>query len=499
MLMRYGQAAVLAALATLMGNVAWAQQGCISGLAPADCCQKAKCCNDKGCCATGACCKDGKCCKNEGNYCIGCRFEIVESDGKCCKDGGCCCKGKKCDAKCTCCKDSKCECGKGGECCCGKSGKCCCTDKGACCCKDKSSIKATGCGCCPFLSKLAKGTAIIVVMPSSLPLLGACHVEAMGMLPHPPLPLGPQVVLPAPLPPPPPMLAPPGLPVMPPPTVAIPVPPPSCYTGPAPMPVLCAPTPDAAVTPSKANTQVETCLQLLDLVSELCSLVRPLNTPSMCASALELLMERMSPIAYAQAPAAYVTHPPQYIPPSPPFPAPREPNAQEANTGSLIFGIGVNSNSGLTGSIISSGSPAIVPCGISAAAPAADPKVRIIAIPSSYSCELEMNVGDETCIRCKKMTVKIGDNEITVSRFDDRVRVRGEELKATADSVRSDRKDRLILEGDVVLHYKKDGHSANVTGDCIELNLSSGAVTIKPAVRATVHPAVRIDRVDTDK
>ena len=109
-----------------------------------------------------------------------------------------------------------------------------------------------------------------------------------------------------------------------------------------------------------------------------------------------------------------------------------------------------------------------------------------------------MSIGNETCcIRCKKMTVKIGENEITVSRFDDRVRVRGEDLKAIADCVRTEGKDHLILEGDVVLRYKKDGHSANVTGDCVELNLSSGALTIKPAAaKTTVRPAVRIDYVD---
>lgn len=109
-----------------------------------------------------------------------------------------------------------------------------------------------------------------------------------------------------------------------------------------------------------------------------------------------------------------------------------------------------------------------------------------------------MNVGS-TCIRCKKMTVKVGDSEITLSRFDDRVRVRGDELKATAASVRSDSKDRLILEGEVVLHYKKDGHAANVTGNCIELNLVSGTMTIKgagaikPAEKSTSCPALHSD------
>jgi hypothetical protein len=129
------------------------------------------------------------------------------------------------------------------------------------------------------------------------------------------------------------------------------------------------------------------------------------------------------------------------------------------------------------------------------ASPASSSKIHITAMPASE--ELEMNIGG-TCIRSKKMTVKIGENEIMLSRFDDCVRVRGDELKATAASIRSDSKDRLILEGNVVLHYKKDGHSANVTGDRIELNLCSGSVTIKPAAKTPTCPAVHIQHIDSD-
>jgi hypothetical protein len=620
MLMRYGQAALLAAVATLMGMTVWAQDY-IYSLKPADCCQKAKSCNNKGCCATGACSKDGKA------GCISYTFEIVESDGKCvgligtcckdgkcvgapvtgskplvgatmpkqncgecpfgcaasswffdwavglqlasndksccatgacskdgkcvgapitgskplvgacCKDGECCCQNKKCDAKCTCCKDNKCECGKGGECCC-KDGKCSCKDKSTCCCKDATCCKdktVTKMSCdCPFLNQLAKNTAIIMVMPASLPLLGACHPGAMGMLPRPPMPMGPQVMLPGPMgpvPPPPPMLTPPGLPVptmvspcMPPHNVAMPVPPPvaycpstampmpcspptvACCPCPTAMPMPCPPTPDYI---AKTNPQIESCMQMLGVASDLCSLMRPLSPPTACAAALDLLME-MCPITTCpmQLPAPmYVTHPPQYIP-APPMMAPcevSEVNVETVNRGGAKVGVGVYSNTGRTGSmivagpngIVAAGPPVDVAYGIPVAAPASAAKVRIIAIPDSS--ELEMNVGDDTCIRCKKMTVKIGDNEISVSRFDNRVRVRGEELKATADSVRSDRKDRIILEGDVVLHYKKDGHSANVTGDRIEVNLSSGAVTIKPAEKPLTRPTIRIDRIDINE
>ncbi|HTU16908.1 MAG TPA: hypothetical protein VMG10_02500 [Gemmataceae bacterium] len=455
MLLRYGLAAILAAVATLTSNVVWAQDF-ISGLVPAECCAA------KDCCAAGACCKDGKCCK----------------------DGECCCKGKKCDASCACCKDNKCECGKGDKCCC-KDGKCSCKD-GKCCWNDWTTGLKLGRGSCPFLNKLAKGTTIIMVMPASLPLPGSFHAETMGMLPHPQIPMGPQVMLPVPLPPPPPMLTPPGLPV---PTMHSPIMPPQLVALPHPIPAqpVFLPAPCGANPSMKDSATLEACVSLLGIASELCSIIRPLRAPSLCAEALGLLME-VSPVMYAQSPDTHAIYSPQCIPPSPP-----QVNVNADNTGSLIFGVGVSSNSGLTGSIAPSAP--VVPCAIATPTPAA--KVRIIATP--YDDKLEMNVGDETCIRCKKMTVTIGENEIRLSRFDDRVRVRGEELKAIADSVRSDRKDHLILEGDVVLRYKKDGHSAHVTGDRIELNLSSGAVTIKPAARITVRPAARIERVDTDE
>lgn len=339
-LVRYGQAAMIAAIITLAGNVVWAQQseprsspvtpGYINYFTPVlTCCKGGECskenCAAKDCCATGGCCKDGKCCK----------------------DGDCCCKSKKCDAKCTCCKDNKCECCKGGECGCGKSGKCSCT-------------KETKCVCCPFMNKLAKHTAILMVMPPSLPLPGICHLEAMGMLAHPLLPPPPHVLLPPPMPP----------------------------------------------------------------------------------------------------------HVPPYV-----------VTSNEANTGNVIFGYGVNSNTGVCGSFAPP-CPSVVGCAITGpVTPMVVHLVRITAAPSSD--QLEMCIGEGTCIHSKKLTVTIGDNEITVSRFDDRIRIRGEELKATAANICTDGKDRLILEGDVVLHYKKDGHTANVMGEHIELNLSSSAMTIQ--------------------
>jgi hypothetical protein len=144
----------------------------------------------------------------------------------------------------------------------------------------------------------------------------------------------------------------------------------------------------------------------------------------------------------------------------------------------------------MCGNFASVGQPTVVSCSV--VAPMTAAKLHITAMSSSD--ELEMRICNDTCIRCKKMTVKIGENEITLSRFDDRVRVRGEELKATACSVRSDSKDLLILEGDVMLHYKRGAHSANVSGDRIELNLCSGALTIKPASKTQSSSSVSIGK-----
>lgn len=170
-------------------------------------------------------------------------------------------------------------------------------------------------------------------------------------------------------------------------------------------------------------------------------------------------------------------------------------NVNEANTGNLIFGYGINSNTGCTGCISGltpAGTPTVSTCSITTVKPAA--KVRVAAMPG-YDDRLEMCVGDETCIRGKKLSIQVGDNgqEITLSRFDDRIRVRGEELKATADCVRTEGKDRLILEGEVVMHYKRDGRAiANVMrGDHIELNLSNGAVTIK-SLQSIGHEPVNV-------
>src|SRR5579875_3067665 len=300
MFVRYGQAAMLAAIMTLAGSAAWAQQSC-----PLNAAGKADRCVASGCC----------------------------KDGKCCKDGQCCSKGDECGC-------------------------------------DKCGCKKATCGCCPIMHKLAKRIGIIMIMPASMPLPGACCMEAMGMLPHPTLP-PPHVLLPPPLP--------------------------------------------------------------------------------------------------------------------PPVPFPHVAQVTEANNGNVIYGY--NSNGGLCAGIAPAGPPTVYQCSI--ATPAA--AIHIATTPSSD--QLEMSVGEGTSVRCKKMTVTVGESEITVSRCVDRVRVRSEELYATAASVSTDGKDRLILDGDAVLRYKRDGHSAKVIGEHIELNLSNNAMTIQRTARISSslqHPSKNV-------
>src|SRR5579871_4157572 len=177
MLVNWWKAALLAAVASLTGNVVWAQSSC-----------------PKGGCATG--CKPlYGCALFKMNGTAEQQYECEEACGDCCKNAKCgacvketkcadCCKDKECTKcnTCACCKDGtccaaqekKCKCGKGEECCCGK--KCDC-GKTCTCAKDK--------GCHAAKAKVAKVKTIVVFVPTP-PMMAGCHPE-MAMLP-PPMP-----------------------------------------------------------------------------------------------------------------------------------------------------------------------------------------------------------------------------------------------------------------------------------------------------------------------
>jgi hypothetical protein len=221
---------------------------------------------------------------------------------------------------------------------------------------------------------------------------------------------------------------------------------------------------------------LDTCLSVLGMLADVCfSHQQPTSIPSMCLSALGLLSDLCGPSCPQPC---YVQHPPQYVPPSPPFPQttvlppPRElPDSANPPT-------------------IPAAGPPTLTCDLAGPISSATcaGKIRIQATP--YDGQLEMSLGDDACMTCKKMTVKVGDCSLTMTTADGKVRVRAAELKAWADCVQTDRKERLILKGDVVLHYKKDGHHADVTGEYIELNLATGAVTVKQASSSAKPAAI---------
>ncbi len=410
MLVRYGQAAMLAAILILAMNSARAEDAPAKGACGA-------CCKDKDCCTADKCCKTD--CKCEG----------------CGKDGKCCCKDNKC-----CGTDGKCC--KGGECCASK--QCC---KGAC-----------GCSCCTAKGKHAKKAPavgpILVFVP--VPMAMTMTPPTMPVCAGCPAGYG---AMPMPVPPP---------PVMPPQSVGLPIPPPPpCYACPASM-THCSSTPCPVDAAPQQETGVDICLSILGMAADLCSSpAHPPSLPAMCVSALGLAIDM---VGETSAPnmtlpsGQYLQHLPQYPPSAPQCPVAILPPPTPCDGASY-------------GCSASPTLPMQKCCAVSPAPAAA--KVRIVA--KSYSDRLEMFVGDDACMTCKRMVVKVGDNALTLSRIDDQVRVRAADLRAKADCIRTDRKDRVVLEGDVELHYSKDGQSTKVTAERVELNLTTGAVTIEPA------------------
>jgi hypothetical protein len=535
MVVKYWQAALLAAMMALAGNTARAQDvgpedGVATGYAPPDCCEQENrpaqsgCQNQscvkvsrdtvlisgtKKCCDTKNGCKDGACCKKKG-------------DGKgcsCCKDKEDC-KNCPCSKETDCCKN--CECCKGKDCACGKSKECC---KGSCnCCNVHEAhsgnlifgvgvnsnggligsiiLNERNCDLCPAKCKQAKIVAngqptLAFVMPAPvhhedgsigfhptlvkvvpepvMPLYVGGPIAPPCVIHHGPLPGSNCVVMPHPLPPPPPMLTPPGLPVptmtspvMPPQTVGVPLPPPppaACCPCPmAASPVCAAPSyPSAPAT--NAGLNLDNCLSVLSVVSDLCyAHLHPTSLPGMCVSSLGMLMDlcpqSTGPAQQPEPGGCYEPAATLLPPPRPDCPA---------------------------STCVANGPPQVVPCiPATPIAPAGAMEVRVV---SKLNCDqLEMSVGDDSCMSCKKMTMTVGDSEITLTRLDDRVRVRGEDLKATAACVRTDRKNRLILEGDVHLRYHKDDQHASISAECIELDLTTGSVTIKPAGSSSYVP-----------
>jgi hypothetical protein len=292
--------------------------------------------------------------------------------------------------------------------------------------------------------------------------------------------------MPHPLPPPPPMLTPPGLPVptmtspvMPPQTVSVPVPPTPPPTAFCPCPAAASPVCAAPSCPAAPATNsglnLENCLSILSVVSDLCyAHLHPTSLPGMCVSSLGMLMDlcpqSTTPAQQSEPAGRYESTATLLPPPRPDCPAPPSANVP----------------------------PPVVPCVIGTPtppAPRADAiEVRVVSMPDSD--RLEMSVGDDSCLSCKKMTVKVGASEITLTHLKGRVRLHGEDLKATADCIRTDRKNRLVLEGDVHLRYHTDDQHASIRAERVQFDLATGSVTITPAdAGASYYVPVRMEDI----
>ncbi|HWG44871.1 MAG TPA: hypothetical protein VN688_19010 [Gemmataceae bacterium] len=448
MLMRYWQAAIVAAAVALTANTARAEAP------PAQS-------------ACGDCCKEQGCCKNKPCGETSCPYIlfgtaakpdfVIQASG--CKAEGCCKSG-------TCCKDKKCctanECGKCAKECC-KSKDCC---QGKC---------GAGSGCCAVKSKKVKKrgavTPIIVVVPMlmpspAMPVCGPVDPAALMQLRQQYSGCG------MPFPPPMPMLAPPGLPQPPMPSqsVGLPVPPP-CYGYPPCGTAMCAPMPCPDAVLSKADRGVDSWLSLFEMAADLCHS----PVPSMCLSALGLAAD-----LYGQTwsggmtlPSGhYLEHPPQYS--SSPLPMPRELAAQEAAVSMIL--------PPTVGTAYASARPTAIPCSVAESLPSPTPTAKVCITADWYGSALEMSINDDACLSSKKMTLTVGDRPLTLTTVDGQVRVRAGELSGKADCVCTNRKDSLILEGNAVLHLRKTGQQPEVVkAERIELNLATGSITLQSA------------------
>jgi hypothetical protein len=94
---------------------------------------------------------------------------------------------------------------------------------------------------------------------------------------------------------------------------------------------------------------------------------------------------------------------------------------------------------------------------------------------------LEVRCGGGACLGCKELDLKMtGMKPMTLTAAGGQVCLTGPAVRARANLLTTDQKELLILEGQVRLHYTKDGQSAEVLADRIEVNLGDDTLKIKP-------------------
>ncbi len=245
---------------------------------------------------------------------------------------------------------------------------------------------------------------------------------------------------------------------------------------------MCAPMPCPDAVLKKEEMGADSWLSLLGMVSDLCcSQLQPPSLPSMCLSILGLASDLCSQTGTCDMmlPSAhYLEHPPQYLAPASTTAMLCTRTAQEAK-GAVLLPMPRSEESAYPTATCSA-----------EALPPPTPTAKVCITANAHDSQVEMSINDdEACLTCKKLIVKVGGRQLTLTTVDGKVHIRAAELDGEADCVRTDGKDHLILEGNAVLRSSKAGQQVQVLkGERIELHLATiVSVTVESAGKFSCH------------
>ncbi len=177
----------------------------------------------------------------------------------------------------------------------------------------------------------------------------------------------------------------------------------------------------------------------------------------------------------------YVNHPPQYVPPSPAFPLPRERATQEA----VWMAPPPVPPPAWPGMMMPPPMPVPV-LAVPAPAPSRPAAGSVVrAVCTEGKPYLEVRAAGAPRIQCKSMVLEAPHGDaVKLTAGNGRVVVRGPDMKAWADGVRTAGKHRIVLEGHVRLVSHRDGHEARIKADVLEVSLVGEHVEVRPTADA---------------
>jgi hypothetical protein len=166
----------------------------------------------------------------------------------------------------------------------------------------------------------------------------------------------------------------------------------------------------------------------------------------------------------------YLEHPPQYFAPSPPFPLPRELAAQEARVC-----LPPPTPCSPSPSTWASG-PTLTSCAAVEAARSSS-GTSVHAVIEDGRCRLRMD-GNDCCATLTSVTLKYpGCREIHLAAVRERVLLTANGLKASADTMRLEGTERIVLQGAVRL----DSDDLRVRAEKVIIGLKDDHVEVCPS------------------